>query len=60
MIGRKKEMDELTRAYESTQSELVVLYGRRRVGKTYLVNEGFSSHLNLRQFTFDYQQDVLI
>ena len=41
MIGRKKAIDELTRAYESTQSELVVLYGRRRVGKTYLVNEVF-------------------
>lgn len=47
MIGRKKAIDELTRSYESTQSELVVLYGRRRVGKTYLVNEVFG-----RKFSF--------
>ena len=47
MIGRKKALDELLRMYESTQSELVVLYGRRRVGKTYLVNEAFG-----RKFSF--------
>lgn len=43
MIGRKKELQTLTRAYESTQSEFVTVYGRRRVGKTFLVNEAFHS-----------------
>lgn len=47
MIGRKDAIEELTRAYESTQSELVAIYGRRRVGKTYLVNEVFG-----RKFSF--------
>lgn len=39
MIGRKHEAAELLRLYESGKAELVVVYGRRRVGKTYLVDE---------------------
>lgn len=35
--GRKKELDYLNKKYESQQSELVVLYGRRRIGKTELL-----------------------
>ena len=42
MVGRIKEISELTRLYESTESEFVVVYGRRRVGKTYLVRETFA------------------
>lgn len=39
MIGRIKETKELTAAIESEQSEFVAIYGRRRIGKTFLVNE---------------------
>ncbi len=42
MIGRKKELLTLKNAYESSESQLVAIYGRRRVGKTYLVNEAFN------------------
>lgn len=42
MIGRKKEIEELERAYESDESEFVAVYGRRRVGKTFLVRETFN------------------
>ena len=42
MIGRTKEIEELNRLYESHESEFVAVYGRRRVGKTYLVRETFS------------------
>lgn len=42
MIGRKTEVQELMRAYDSDYSEFVALYGRRRVGKTFLVNEVFN------------------
>ncbi len=42
IIGRKKEQKELRRLYESDESEMVVVYGRRRVGKTYLVNQTFA------------------
>ena len=42
IIGRKQEQKELLRLYESEESEMVVVYGRRRVGKTYLVNQTFA------------------
>lgn len=41
IIGRKKEIDELTMLYNKHQAQLVAVYGRRRVGKTYLVREMF-------------------
>ena len=43
MVGRQKEIDELLRAYSSEQSEFVAVYGRRRVGKTFLIRETFNS-----------------
>jgi hypothetical protein len=41
MIGRLEEQKELNRLFDSPESEFVALYGRRRVGKTYLVREVF-------------------
>ena len=41
MIGRRAEIEVPRKAYASEQSEFVVLYGRRRVGKTFLVREVF-------------------
>lgn len=41
IIGRKTEIAELERLYADKRPEFVVLYGRRRVGKTFLVNEVF-------------------
>lgn len=41
MVGRLKEQGELQRALESPESEFVAVYGRRRVGKTFLINETF-------------------
>lgn len=38
IIGRQAEMAELTKYYESGRAEFVAIYGRRRVGKTFLVN----------------------
>ena len=43
MIGRLREIRELRRAYDSSASEFVAVYGRRRIGKTYLINEVFGS-----------------
>ena len=43
MIGRKREIAQLRNAYESPNSEFVTLYGRRRIGKTYLVSEVFEN-----------------
>lgn len=37
-VGREKELAELNRLYVSDKFEFVVIYGRRRVGKTALIN----------------------
>lgn len=38
-IGRESELKYLNEAYSSQKAEFIVLYGRRRVGKTELLNE---------------------
>lgn len=38
-IGRERELADLNRRYESGKLEFAVIYGRRRVGKTSLINE---------------------
>lgn len=38
-IGRKHELDFLNERYNSDKAEFIVLYGRRRVGKTELLSE---------------------
>lgn len=38
-IGRKKELSKLNRMYKSDRFEMAIIYGRRRVGKTTLINE---------------------
>ena len=37
-IGRERELASLNNLYSSGKFEFVVLYGRRRVGKTALIN----------------------
>jgi len=46
IIGRKTEQANLKTLYESNSSEFLLLYGRRRVGKTYLVREFFRNHFD--------------
>ena len=41
MIGREKEQEELREIYNRDHSDLVAVYGRRRVGKTFLIKETF-------------------
>ena len=43
IIGRKKEIEELLKYYGSDKPEFVAIYGRRRVGKTFLVKEVFKN-----------------
>ena len=38
-IDRKSELDFLNKEYEKSESSLVILYGRRRIGKTSLMKE---------------------
>jgi uncharacterized protein len=42
IIGRKEEQKTLQKIYASSRAEFLALYGRRRVGKTYLIKQFFS------------------
>ena len=46
LIGRIKEQNELLEAYRAAESKFIVVYGRRRVGKTYLVRQTFKDHIS--------------
>lgn len=45
LIGRQQEQQELEDLYNNDRAEFVVVYGRRRIGKTYLVNETFRGRI---------------
>jgi len=48
MIGRRKEIAELEDLYQGSQPELIAIYGRRRVGKTFLVEQTFRGKFAFR------------
>lgn len=49
IIGRTDQIRALLDALDSDVSEFIAIYGRRRIGKTFLVKEVFNNH-----FTFSY------
>ncbi len=49
LIGRKRETEILNAAIKDEQSHFIAVYGRRRIGKTFLVREAFNS-----RFTFQH------
>ena len=48
MIGRKVEKELLNKLYYSDKSQFVAVYGRRRVGKTFLINEVFKDRITFK------------
>lgn len=42
IIGREKEIQLLNQVWKSSEAEFIAIYGRRRVGKTYLIRKYFS------------------
>ena len=48
LIGREKERAKLNELYNGLSSELIAIYGRRRVGKTFLIDEMFSDKMTFR------------
>jgi len=44
IIGRRAEQRELQRLLDSDKPEFIIVYGRRRVGKTYLIKEYFENN----------------
>lgn len=49
LIGRQAEIEEMMCRYHSGNPEFIVVYGRRRVGKTFLIKELFQN-----QFAFQH------
>ena len=49
MVGRIAEQAELRALLDNSESVFAAVYGRRRVGKTYLVRKTFGNH-----FAFDH------
>jgi uncharacterized protein len=45
IIGREEEIDILEKLLNSRQPELLAIYGRRRVGKTYLIKTFYSANM---------------
>lgn len=45
LIGRKKEVEELQNWVESQRAEFIAVYGRRRVGKTFLVRKALGNKI---------------
>ena len=58
MIGRSNELDVLNSLYESSNFEYLVMYGRRRVGKTTLLQE-FAKDKNAVFFPAQEKNDAL-
>ena len=50
LIGREKEKQVLQNALNEEYSQFVAVYGRRRVGKTFLIREAFENRFDF-QFT---------
>lgn len=48
IIGREKEISELKRHVGSNRPEFIAVYGRRRVGKTFLINETLHDNITFR------------
>src|SRR3954471_15573164 len=47
LIGRDREQEQLRHALDAPGSQLIAVYGRRRVGKTYLMRMFFGSRIVL-------------
>lgn len=48
IIGREKEISELEYLLGTDKSEFLAVYGRRRVGKSFLVDEVYKSAIAFR------------
>jgi len=47
ILERKKELIELNRLQQSNKAEFLAIYGRRRIGKTYLISNFFNNENNI-------------
>ena len=48
IVGRLKECERLQKCLKSSDAQLVIVYGRRRVGKTFLINQFFDGRFDFK------------
>ena len=48
LIGRKRECERLEKCMAASTAQLIVVYGRRRVGKTFLINQFFKNKFEFK------------
>lgn len=48
IIGRREEIKELERHYQSDRPEFIAVYGRRRVGKTFLIKQAMKGRITFQ------------
>ena len=48
IIGRENEIKELNKLYDSDLPQFVAVYGRRRVGKTFLIDQTLKNRITFR------------
>ena len=56
-VGRLKELEYLNEEYEKQESSLIILYGRRRIGKTSLIKE-FGKNKNMTYFLATEESEI--
>ena len=57
LIGRKAELKQLESIIHSSRPEFIAIYGRRRVGKTFLIRQFASAQKSIKYFDFSGQQN---
>ena len=48
ILGREREIQQLQNCLEARESQLVLVYGRRRVGKSFLINQFFDDRFDFK------------
>ncbi len=48
IVGRESEFERLDRCMDEEAPQLIIIYGRRRVGKTYLINQYFKGRFDFK------------
>ena len=48
IIGRSAECERLEKCLRADQAQLIIVYGRRRVGKTFLINQFFGGRFDFK------------
>jgi AAA+ ATPase superfamily predicted ATPase len=57
IVGRSAEKEVLQRTLDSREAEFVAIYGRRRVGKTYLIRAFYENHMRF-ELTGEYKASL--